>query len=178
MNLCTVAPNLIELIPDILLRFREKKIGVTADIRKAFLQISICKEDRYFLRFLWWKNKDCQEHRVFHHARLVFGVRSSPFLLEPVLKYHLAKNCNVDPFVTKRLSNSFYVDNLLISVHSESEFKRLINVSNELRKKGGFELRDWESSAHRDVNSKTTQVCKKKKNISAAWDIFGIFYVF
>ncbi|GBM20415.1 hypothetical protein AVEN_222116-1 [Araneus ventricosus] len=36
--------NLIELIPDILLRFREKKIGVTADIRKAFLQINICKE--------------------------------------------------------------------------------------------------------------------------------------
>ncbi|GBO13335.1 hypothetical protein AVEN_87570-1 [Araneus ventricosus] len=38
-------PNLIELIPDILLRFREKKIGVTVDIRKAFLQISICKEE-------------------------------------------------------------------------------------------------------------------------------------
>ncbi|GBN31727.1 hypothetical protein AVEN_156813-1, partial [Araneus ventricosus] len=73
---------------------------------------------------------------------LVFGVGSSPFLLEAVLKYHLAKNCGVDPFVTKRLSNSFYADNLETSVHNESEFKRLINVSNELMKKGGFELRD------------------------------------
>ncbi|GBN01977.1 hypothetical protein AVEN_166591-1 [Araneus ventricosus] len=41
-------PNLIEVIPDILLRFKEKKIVVSADIRKAFLQISIYKEDRDF----------------------------------------------------------------------------------------------------------------------------------
>ncbi|GBN21968.1 hypothetical protein AVEN_107037-1 [Araneus ventricosus] len=134
--------NLIELIPDILLRFREKKIGVTADIRKSFLQISICKGDRDFLRFLWWRNKDCQEHKVFRHSRVVFGVQSSSFLLEVVLMYHLAKNCDVDPFVTKRLSNSFYLDNLLIGVHNESELKCLINVSNELLKKGGFELQD------------------------------------
>jgi hypothetical protein len=34
-------PNLLELIPSILLRFREKNIGVTADIRKAFQMIEI-----------------------------------------------------------------------------------------------------------------------------------------
>ncbi|GBN33440.1 hypothetical protein AVEN_171049-1 [Araneus ventricosus] len=165
-------PNLIELIPDILLRFREKKIGVTADIRKAFLQISVCKEDRDFLRFLWWKNKDCQEDKFFRHARVVCGVRSSPFLLEAVLKYHLAKNCDVDPFVTKRLSNSFYVDNLLISVHNESELKHLINVPNELMKKDGFELQNWESSAPRDVNSKTIDLLGLKWNKSE--DILSI----
>ncbi|GBN14471.1 hypothetical protein AVEN_233942-1 [Araneus ventricosus] len=65
--------NLIELIPDILLRFRERNISVTSNIRKAFLQISICKEDRDFLRFLWWKNKDCQERKVCPHSRRVFG---------------------------------------------------------------------------------------------------------
>ncbi|XP_055932040.1 uncharacterized protein LOC129962320 [Argiope bruennichi] len=51
-------PNLIELIPDILLRFRDRKFGVIADIRKAFLQINIRNEDRDFLRFLWWKNRE------------------------------------------------------------------------------------------------------------------------
>ncbi|GBL95210.1 hypothetical protein AVEN_253537-1 [Araneus ventricosus] len=150
----------------------EKKIGVTADIRKAFLQISICEEDRDFLRFLWWKNKDCQEHKVFCRARVVFGVRSSPFLLKAVLKYHLPKNCDVDPFVTKCISNSFYVDNLLISVHYESELKRLINVSNELMKKGDFELWDWESSAPIGVNSKAIDLLGLKWNKSE--DILSI----
>ncbi|GBN10297.1 hypothetical protein AVEN_54464-1 [Araneus ventricosus] len=165
-------PNLIELIPDILLRFGEKKIGVTGDTRKVSLQIIICKEDRDFLRFLWWKNKDCQEHKVFRHARVVFGVRSSPFLLEAVLKYHLAKNRDADPFITKCLSISFYVDNLLISVHNETELKRLINVSNEFMKKGGFELRNWESSAPTDVNSKTIDLLGLKCNMSE--DIISI----
>lgn len=54
LNECLeTGPNLIELIPSLLTRFKEKKIGVTADIRKAFLQISVVPEDRDSLRFLW-----------------------------------------------------------------------------------------------------------------------------
>lgn len=50
LNDCLVkGPNLTELIPSILLRFREKNIRVVADIRRAFLQIEIDKEDRDFL---------------------------------------------------------------------------------------------------------------------------------
>ncbi|GBM83170.1 hypothetical protein AVEN_43667-1 [Araneus ventricosus] len=45
-------PNLIELIPDILVRFRVTIFGVTADIGKALLQKSVSEEDRDFLRFL------------------------------------------------------------------------------------------------------------------------------
>ncbi|XP_025155125.1 uncharacterized protein LOC112588673 [Harpegnathos saltator] len=53
LNQCLeTGPNLIELIPDMLHRFREKKIGITADIAKAFLQISIAQADRDVLRFL------------------------------------------------------------------------------------------------------------------------------
>lgn len=38
--------NLIEEIPNILLRFRTNKIGVISDIKKAFLQISVHEDDR------------------------------------------------------------------------------------------------------------------------------------
>ena len=42
LNQCLeTGPNLIEFIPALLHRFRERKIGVTADIAKAFLQISV-----------------------------------------------------------------------------------------------------------------------------------------
>ncbi|GFT18620.1 ATP-dependent DNA helicase [Trichonephila clavipes] len=46
-------PNLIEMIPAILNRFRLGKIGVISDIRKAFLQISLHENDMNFLPFLW-----------------------------------------------------------------------------------------------------------------------------
>ncbi|GFU40734.1 uncharacterized protein TNCV_3230931 [Trichonephila clavipes] len=43
--------NLIELIPDILDRFRIYPVGIVADIEKAFLILSVAPKDRDYLRF-------------------------------------------------------------------------------------------------------------------------------
>ncbi|GFS74316.1 uncharacterized protein TNCV_3280041 [Trichonephila clavipes] len=43
--------NLIELIPDILDRFRIYPVGIVADIEKTFLMLSIASNDRDYLRF-------------------------------------------------------------------------------------------------------------------------------
>ncbi|XP_055931952.1 uncharacterized protein LOC129962236 [Argiope bruennichi] len=51
LNQCLeCGPNLIELIPNILLRFREGQLGVIADIRKAFLQISVPSVIEYHIQ--------------------------------------------------------------------------------------------------------------------------------
>jgi hypothetical protein len=44
--------NLIEIILEILLRFRLHQIGVIADIKRAFLQVSLGIEDRDFFEIL------------------------------------------------------------------------------------------------------------------------------
>ena len=143
-------PNLIELVPASLLRFREHDIAVIADIRKAFLQIEINKKDRDFLRFLWYRNGKLV---VFRHKRVVFGLTCSPFILGAVLEYHFL---NVARAVTekyyshwskeiiKRLSKSFYVDNCTTSVKSTAELNKFISVSKDVMKQGGFDLRGWE----------------------------------
>ena len=77
-------PNLLELLPAIMIKFRAQQIGVIADIRKAFLQISVHKEDRNYLRFLWWKSDQPSEVVILRHHRVVFGVNCSPFLLGAV----------------------------------------------------------------------------------------------
>lgn len=79
-------PNLLELILTILMRFRMGRYGVLSDIKKAFLQISVRRNDRDFLRFLWYENGEIQEYR---HCRVVFGVSASPFLLAATLNHHL-----------------------------------------------------------------------------------------
>lgn len=45
--------DLIELIPSIFIKFREKWISIIAAIKKFFLQISVNKAGRGYLRFLW-----------------------------------------------------------------------------------------------------------------------------
>ncbi|GFQ63838.1 hypothetical protein TNCT_293001 [Trichonephila clavata] len=43
---------------EVLTRFRMGKIGATADIRKAFLSISLDDHDRDYMRFIWLKDGD------------------------------------------------------------------------------------------------------------------------
>ncbi|GFT31423.1 integrase catalytic domain-containing protein [Trichonephila clavipes] len=81
--------NLIELIPSMLARFRLYRFGVSADIRKAYLQISLYQQDRNFLRFLWHSEEGELIH--YRHCRVVFAVSSSLFLLGSTIQYHLEK---------------------------------------------------------------------------------------
>ena len=54
LNDCVLpGPNLIADLAGILLRFRIHRVAVSADIEKAFLQISLHPEDRDVIRFLW-----------------------------------------------------------------------------------------------------------------------------
>ncbi|XP_055932046.1 uncharacterized protein LOC129962326 [Argiope bruennichi] len=152
-------PNLIGLIPNILLRFREGQLGVIADIRKAFLQISIRKEDRDFLRFLWWENREEKKLKAFRHTRVVLGVKCSPFLLASVIEYHIQKCEGFEKSLKKRLLESFYIDNAVTSVDSKDQLDGFIDNSKTLMAKGGFDLREWEWSGDCETNSKEeTQV--------------------
>ena len=142
--------NLIELIPSMISRFRLFKFGVTADVRKAFLQISLNKQDRDFLRFLWY-DKD-GELKYYRHCRVVFGVSCSPFLLAATIRYHLEMklgeathgNKRYPEDIVRQLSNSFYVDNCLISVKTETELKQFIKVATEIMAERKFDIRGWE----------------------------------
>ena len=46
--------NYIPHIFDMLASFQNNPVGLTADIEKAFLMVSIKEEDRNMLRFLWF----------------------------------------------------------------------------------------------------------------------------
>ena len=93
-------PSLTEPLLPILLRFRAYKIAIIADIEKAFLQISLNPEHRDFVRFLWFndvdneinsktiKNSELCDYRI---CRVLFGVTSSPFLLQATLDKHIYK---------------------------------------------------------------------------------------
>ncbi|KAJ8892412.1 hypothetical protein PR048_004992 [Dryococelus australis] len=92
---------LIELIPAILCKFREKSIGLAADIKKAFLQISLHPDDCDYLKFFWWKENHPE---VLRHTRVVFGITSSPFLLGTVQDFHLTHFEKISDDISTALS--------------------------------------------------------------------------
>lgn len=142
-------PNFIELISPILLRFRKGKLGIIADVRKAFQMIEINERDRDALRFLWWKNplKD-KQMEIFRHKRVVFGVNYSPFILGAVLEYHFRKVCEKDVLYAEILLKSIYVDNCATSVNSEEDYLDFKQHATRILADGKMNLRQWECSYH------------------------------
>jgi hypothetical protein len=137
-------PNLNELIVSVLHRFRKNKVGVLADIRKAFLMISIKAEDRDYQRFLWWNPKDREKIQVLRHTRVVFGVTSSPFLLAAVLELHLSNCCGEKRQTAENLLKCMYVDNLGASVSSIQEYEVFKEEATSLLAEAKMDLREWD----------------------------------
>ena len=84
-------PKFDQSVLDILLQFRLYHTALVADIEKVFLMISVNKQDRDALRFLWVSDpeKEPPDIQVLHFARVVFGVVSSPFLLNVTIRHHI-----------------------------------------------------------------------------------------
>ncbi|GFS58725.1 integrase catalytic domain-containing protein [Trichonephila clavipes] len=124
------------------------KINNHPHIRRAFLQISLHEKDRDFVRFLWYDNEG--NIRTYRHARVAFGVTSSPFLLMAVINYHLLKESVKERYseeFLKKLQDSFYADNCVTSVQNNAELRIFVESATNVMKEGMFDLRGWESSA-------------------------------
>ncbi|KAI5756186.1 hypothetical protein M8J77_022835 [Diaphorina citri] len=145
-------PNLIDKIPSCLARFRRNMIGVSGDIAKAFLQISVSEADRDYLRFLWLENGQVVQ---FRHCRVVFGVSSSPFLLEACIRLLLNSTQNPHPFVAQ-LKQSFYVDNCITSLKSVAEAREFIEVASDVMRERQFDLRGWEITGDPETEKPTS----------------------
>ena len=150
LNECLhVGPKFNQKLLDILIRFRAHRVAVTADIEKAFLMVLVEERDRDALRFLWVH--DVQENppriRQLRFTRVVFGVSSSPFLLNATIRHHLEHYRKSHPDLIQLLLDSFYVDNLTTGADSDDEAHSVYSMSKQILKEGGFILRKFRSNS-------------------------------
>ena len=144
-----VGPSFGQNIMDIMLRFRAYKVALTADIEKAFLMIKVADEDRDALRFLWLEDAGSEIPRVnvFRFTRVVFGVASSPFLLNATLKYPLQRYHASDQAFISMFQQSIYVDDVTFGACSVDEAFELYTKSKRYLAEGGFNLRKFTSNS-------------------------------
>ena len=137
-----VGPRLNRKIFDILLRFWAYCIAIIADIEKAFLMISIAKKDRDGLQFLWYGDAfgDQLDLMEFRFTQVVFGVSSSPFLLNATIRHHLKKYEAAHRNHIMKLHRSLYVDNLACGAEDEEQAHQKFTVSKKILEEGDLTL--------------------------------------
>ena len=115
------------------------------------MNIEIDPEHRDFLRFLWIDDLDKEnpEVMVMRFARVVFGVSSSPFILNPTIRHHLNTCLPVDSALARELLKSLYVDDY---VSGDGDVDSAFVLSKKIKlclKSGGFNMRKWNSNSER-----------------------------
>ena len=138
-------PKFGQKIMDIILRFRIHKTALAADVEKAFLMISVSPQDRDALRFLWVNDihKKTPEIVVFRFTRVVFGVSSSPFLLNAMIKHHLERYKKEFPEFIQTFLRSVYVDDVSFGAEDDNSTYELYLKSKNVLAEGGFNLRKF-----------------------------------
>uniref|UniRef100_A0A0A9YQQ8 Pol polyprotein n=1 Tax=Lygus hesperus TaxID=30085 RepID=A0A0A9YQQ8_LYGHE len=142
--LCT-GPKLQSDMGNITLLFRLQPVALTCDVKGMFLAISLHEEDRRYQHFLFRfsSNESIQEWEL---TCLIFGMVSSPYIAQRVLKQLGEDEGHRFPAAAKILSTCCYVDNIVCSVSSHEEAIQLHDELTQLLASGCFILRKWASS--------------------------------
>ncbi|MCP3662859.1 MAG: DUF1759 domain-containing protein [Gammaproteobacteria bacterium] len=133
-------PDLIGLI----MRFRLKKLGIIADIEKAFLMVGLQNPDRDVTRFFWVKDIEkptvVDNLQTYRFCRVPFGVISSPHLLAATINHHLIQTNTI---TAQSIQHQFYVDNLIFGAGSIDEAKSLYTEAKGIMAQASMNLREW-----------------------------------
>ena len=122
--------------------------GLTADIEKAFHQIAIDPRDRDMLRFLWFDNVQGDHPSVIQYrfCHLVFGLNSSPAILNSVLRHHLTQGKG-HRYINSLLAESLYVDDFVGGAANDDEAFEIYHKARHIMRVAGFNLRKWNTNS-------------------------------
>lgn len=128
------------LLWDVLVRNRLKPIALAGDLKQAFLQVRIRRENRDALRFHWLKNKATSEVEVLRFTRALFGLVQSPFLLGGTLQQHVESQREKYPKEVEEILQSLYVDDVITGGKTVPEVRTLKETAVAVFGEAQFEL--------------------------------------
>ena len=141
-----VGPDLLQNLIFVLLRFRQHKHAVSADIEGMFLQVGVPARDQVSLRFLW--QEDTTSDVVVHqYTRHIFGARDSPTCANFALRKTATDNMSTYTEAASVVNEKFYMDDYLDSFENVTHAIKISRDLVSLLKLGGFNLTKFVSNA-------------------------------
>ena len=183
-------PDLVNNLCGVLLRFREYRYTLVADIEAMFHQVKVPVSDRNSLRFLWWSGGDLtnkpKNYRMTAHP---FGATSSPSCASLALKRTIEENLTgFGDRIAELAKRAFYVDDCLLSFPSVEEVVKFGRILKTGLSRGGFNLTKFFSNvpealgdlprAERKLIYLDQQGIEMKRTLGVEWNSISDSFVF
>lgn len=130
------------------LRFCERQIGITGDIREMFMRVGVRKPDCFSQLFLYRGTEEA-EIDTYVLESMTFGATCSPALAQFVKNSNAEKFVEIYPRAVESIVKNHYVDDLLDSVDDEEEAIELIKQVRKIHAEANFEIRAWKSNSQK-----------------------------
>ncbi|XP_045783622.1 uncharacterized protein LOC123879758 [Maniola jurtina] len=147
-----VGPTVQDDLLSILLRFRQHKFVILADVEKMYRQILVHPDDRYLQRIIWRDNPN-QPLKAFELNTVTYGTASAPFLATRCLK-QLGLECK-DNQIAEIILHDFYVDDLLSGGDDLNVVRNIRSEVTATLASARLPLRKWKSNEPQLVSEST-----------------------
>ncbi|XP_055307836.1 uncharacterized protein LOC129571970 [Sitodiplosis mosellana] len=162
-----IGPTILEDIWAVLLRWRLKRIALTADIEKMYRQFWVHPEDTKFQQILWRSNSN-EPIRLYELQTVTFGEAPAPFLAIRGLHYIADEISTKQPEVAQVIKKNFYVDDGLPSVDTIEQANDLQTNLTEVFSQYGLPLRKWHSNISASQSERLIEVKTHPQNSCTA----------
>ncbi|XP_017468539.1 PREDICTED: uncharacterized protein LOC108360659 [Rhagoletis zephyria] len=166
-------PDLNQPLATILLKFRERPVGVCADIVEMFHQVKIRSQDQAAQRFIW-RTDSKQPFVVYGMDVMTFGVTCSPSSAQFVKNKNAEEFREQFPEAANAIINNHYVDDF---VHCFSTVDKAIRTTKQvawIHKQGGFDLKRFVSNSEQLMKQMNNEE-KRPACLNLDRDNVGIF---
>lgn len=150
-------PNLQKDLFDIIMRLRQYKYALAADITKMYRQI---EEHRKLQRILWRWSKE-EPIRAFDLNTVTYGMSSSSFIAIRCLQETAHQSKEHYPQASQVILKDFYVEDLLTGANSVEELKKLKYDVTNILFSAKFELNKWKSNSPKINDSDNNEATVK-----------------
>lgn len=177
LNDLLAGPKLQTDLAAVILRWRQFRYVLTANIAKMYRQILIDSRDRDYQRILWRSSPDVpvDEYRL---RTVTYGTTSAPFLALRVLQQLTQDEGTPFPLALPVLRDQIYVDDCIFGADDKLLALQTRDQLVKLLAKGEFRLRKWTSncpSLLADIDSSDHGLaCDKKLSADESLKVLGI----
>ena len=141
------------------LKWRSGRVAFVCDISRMFLSIRVHRQDQNYQTFVWRTPNTDEPLRLYRSERVIFGLRSSPFVASYMLNT-LAKMVRDNPKYSKDMHkaadlilNSIYMDDILGFASSVQEARILIQGIESILALGNFKAAKYAATDGRALTS-------------------------